>query len=59
MSWELKYIDIVLLFGLEHEEYSFEEWCNIPNSEKVKENYPNYISSVLYECIVGGVSAIL
>ena len=58
-DYTLKYIDIVLLCGFEHEEYSFDEWCNIPNSEKVKEKYPNYISSALYECILGGVSAIL
>jgi hypothetical protein len=58
-DYTLKYIDIALLCGFEHEEYGFDEWCNIPNSEKVKEKYPNYISSALYECILGGVSAIL
>jgi len=58
-DYTLKYIDITLLGGFEQEEYSFEEWCDIPNSEKVKGNYDRYISTVVYECIIGGVSAIL
>ena len=55
-----KHIEIMLLCGFEHNMgYSFDEWTNVVGSEKIKENYINYISSVVYECVIGGVSAIL
>lgn len=61
----IKNIDINLidepmihLLGVE-DEYNLEEWCNLPGSEKLLNNYHKYISNVIYGSIIGLVTVIL
>ena len=59
-DYSFKHIDVIIIHGSDiNEQIDIEEWCDMPGFVNIKDNYMDYISNVVYECIIGAVSTIL